>query len=227
MADILYEEFKNYDVLCIEHDSSIKTTIIKTLKEYFNNVYEAHDYESAYEIYVDYKPHIILSDVQVMRNTSLKMIEKIRKNDSSTLIIVTNADYDKNFLTGLINLQINHYMFKAADPQNLLLSIKKAFGNKLYENINFTPELYFDMKKRELIYKDDIVSLRKRDKDFLLLLQKNKNFTTTYSQIEEELWADKEMSKNALKTFINEFRHKLPINLIDNIQQEGYKLKSF
>jgi DNA-binding response OmpR family regulator len=80
------------------------------------------------------------------------------------------------------------------------------------------------MKLRELIYKKEVVILRKREKDFLLLLHKNKNMITTYSQIEEELWRDKSMSMSALKTFIKELRHRLPLDIILNIQQEGYKL---
>lgn len=32
------------------------------------------------------------------------------------------------------------------------------------------------------------------------------------------------MSENALKTFIKELRQKLPIDIIENIKQEGYML---
>ncbi len=227
MKSKIYSLFKNYDILCVEHDEKRIEELFLSLKDFFRDIYMSDNCEDAYDLYIEYKPQIILSDIQIKDNTSKKMIEKIRKTDLSTLIIVSNAHYDEKFLEGLINLQINHYMFKATDIDNLLLSIKKAFGNKLYENIVFSDNFYFDMKTRELIYNDKVIVLRKREKDFLLLLYKNKHSVTFYSQIEEELWGDKEMSMNALKTFINEFRKKLPHNIIVNIVQEGYKLKPF
>ena len=35
------------------------------------------------------------------------------------------------------------------------------------------------------------------------------------------------MTQDALKTFIKELRKKLPVNIIENIIQEGYKLAEY
>lgn len=78
--------------------------------------------------------------------------------------------------------------------------------------------------KRELYFKDEIVNLRKRDKDFLLLLHENRHRVLTYDLIEEYIWKDKSMSMSALKTFIKELRQRLPVDFIVNVPQEGYKL---
>ncbi len=43
-------------------------------------------------------------------------------------------------------------------------------------------------------------------------------------QIEMELWQDKYMTNDALKSFIKELRNKIPINLIKNSPQDGYYL---
>ncbi len=47
----------------------------------------------------------------------------------------------------------------------------------------------------------------------------------SYLDMEEELWASKEMTSHALKSFIKELRAKIPVNIIKNIPQEGYVLK--
>jgi DNA-binding winged helix-turn-helix (wHTH) protein len=83
------------------------------------------------------------------------------------------------------------------------------------------------MDERELYFKNEIIPLRKRDKEFLVLLYENKNRVLTYSIIEEYIWRDKSMSMSALKTFIKELRQRLPIDLIENVPQEGYRLKTF
>lgn len=43
--------------------------------------------------------------------------------------------------------------------------------------------------------------------------------------IEFELWNNKEMTSHALKSFIKELRHKIPVNVIKNIPQESYTLQ--
>jgi DNA-binding response OmpR family regulator len=86
-------------------------------------------------------------------------------------------------------------------------------------------DVILNLSKRELLYKNStVIPLRKREKEFLHLLYKNKNTITTYMQIEMELWQDKYMTNDALKSFIKELRNKIPINLIKNSPQDGYYL---
>ena len=161
------------------------------------------------------------------KKNGIELIRDIRKNDLTTIVVMLTAYSSEEYLLSLINLNINHYILKPVTSENLLNGIIKAFGNKLENKINFSDEIYFNMKERELYYQNEIVVLRKREKDFLLLLYENKNRILSYSLIEEYIWKDKSMSMSALKTFIKELRQKLPIDLIINIPQEGYKIKSF
>ena len=121
-------------------------------------------------------------------------------------------------------MNINQYILKPVNSDSLLSGIIKAFGNSLNEVINFTEDMHFDKTQMELFHKNEIVPLRKRDKEFLLLLHKNRNGVVTYDLIEEYLWRDKSMSISALKTFIKEFRQRIPVDIITNVPQIGYKL---
>jgi len=220
-------QFKNYTVLCVEDEDGIRKRLVNTLKYYFKEVYEASNGEEGYYLYYDKRPDIIISDIEMPKKNGMEMVEEIRKNDLSIIIIMLTAYSNEEYLLNLINLNINHYILKPVISDNLLNGIIKAFGKKLEKKIVFAEELYFNTEKRELFYKDEIVVLRKREKDFLLLLYENKNRVLIYSIIEEYIWKDKTMSTSALKTFIKELRQRLPIELIINIPQEGYKLKDF
>lgn len=137
---------------------------------------------------------------------------------------MVTAYSNEEYLLELINLNINQYILKPVNSDSLLTGIIKAFGKRLKEIITFHKDLYFDMEQRELFYKEQLIPLRKRDKEFLLLLHRNRNVVVTYDLIEEYLWRDKSMSITALKTFIKEFRKRIPIEIITNKPQEGYKL---
>ena len=190
-------------------------------------MYEASNAEDAYTLYYEHKPTIIISDIEMPKKNGIQLITDIRKNDLTTIVIMLTAYSSEEYLLSLINLNINHYILKPVTSETLLNGIIKAFGNKLENKIEFSDEMYFNMKERELYYQNKVITLRKRDKDFLLLLHEHKNRILTYSLIEEYIWKDKSMSMSALKTFIKELRQRLPIDLIINVPQEGYRLKRF
>ncbi|PLY07624.1 MAG: DNA-binding response regulator [Arcobacter sp.] len=225
--DQLEEQLKNLTVLCVEDEDGIRKRLVNTLKYYFAEVYEASNGEDGYYMYYDKKPNLIISDIEMPEKNGIEMVEEIRKEDLSTIIIMLTAYSNEEYLLSLINLNINHYILKPLTSESLFAGITKVFKERLDEKIVFSDELYFNMKNRELYYKNELVTLRKRDKEFLILLYENKNNILTYSIIEEYIWKDKSMSMSALKTFIKELRHRLPIELILNVPQEGYKLKSF
>lgn len=224
MNENLLEELRNIPILCVEDEDGIREVVVDTLKYYFDEVYEACDGDEAYEIYQDYRPKIVLSDIQMKNCDGIELVKKIREKDSNTTIIMLTAYSNEEYLLDLINLNVNHFILKPLNLKKLNEALLK------YLKINSEPidlgnELVLDLEKRELLYKDvEHISLRKREKDFLELLYTRKGSIVTYSMIEEELWTEKEMTTYALKSFIKELRAKLPINVIKNVPQEGYTL---
>lgn len=226
MNEKLLEQFKNYTVLCIEDEEGIRKRLVNTLKYYFKEVYEASNGEQGYEQYWEYRPDVILSDIEMPEQNGIEIVKKIRAKDKDTIIIMVTAYSNEEYLLDLINLNINHYILKPVNSENLFNGIIKAFGEKLTSNLTFANNCFFDIQKYELLFNNEVVPLRKRDKEFLLLLHKNRNQIVSYEQIDEYIWKDRVMSMSALKTFIKELRQKLPIDLIQNVPQTGYKLKN-
>lgn len=225
MNEILLEELKDVTILCVEDEDSIRKLVVNALKYYFDDVYEASDGEEAYDIYQEVKPKIILSDIQMKNMDGIELVKKIRKDDSNTMIIMLTAYSSEEYLMDLINLNINHYILKPLNLKKLEEALFKYIDRKVLEKLSLSEDLVLDVQKRELIYKNEKkIPLRKREKDFLLMLCENKSNITTYEQIELELWPEKSMTIHALKSFIKELRVKIPHNIIKNIPQEGYIL---
>ncbi|MAD41272.1 MAG: DNA-binding response regulator [Arcobacter sp.] len=226
MDEKILEQFRNYRILCVEDEDGIRKRLVSTLKYYFDDVLEASNGEDGYDLYLEYKPDIIISDIQMPKQNGIEMVQSIRKEDLSTIIIMLTAYSSEEYLLQLINLNINHYILKPITSESLLGGIIQSFGKKIDKKIEIDNEFYFNIQEYELYYRSEIIHLRKREKEFLLLLCKNKNSILTYEQIEEYLWRDKSMSMSALKTFIKELRQRLPSNIIVNVPQIGYKIKS-
>lgn len=224
MDESLLNQLKNYTVLCVEDEDIIRKGVVNTLKYYFKEVFEANDGESGYDLYLEYKPDLVISDIE-MPSSGIEMVKKIRQNDSKTLVVMLTAYSSEEYLLKLINLNLNHYILKPINSENLLNGILKAFGDRLSKRLVFAKDLYFDMKSYKLLFEEKEITLRKRDIDFLLLLYKNKNQIISYEQIEEVLWQDRVMSMAALKTFVKEFRQRVPKDILENVAQIGYRLK--
>lgn len=226
MKESITRQFINFSILCVEDEDGIRKRLVNTLKYYFKDIYEAKSGDEAYEIYLEYKPNIIITDIQMNDGDGISLVKKIRKTDFITKIIMLTAYSTEEYLVKLINCKIDHFILKPLNAEALLEGIKSALGDKLNEIVYLGEDLYLDAQKRELNYKDEIILLRKRETDFLLLLQKNMNCCiSTYENIEACIWENKNMSSTALKTFIKELRKKLPLDIIINVAQCGYKLK--
>jgi len=225
MDETILNQLKKYTILCVEDEDGIRKRLVNTLKYYFDDVLEASNGEDGYDLYLEYKPDIVISDIEMPYKNGIELIQLIRKNDLNTIIIMVTAYSNEEYLLDLINLNVNHYILKPINSDNLLTGIIKGLGDKLTKNIFFSIDCYFDIQQYKLFYNNEEIILRKREIEFLILLHDNK--ILNYEQIEEYIWKDKSMSMSALKTFIKELRQKLPLELIQNIPQTGYKLETF
>lgn len=225
MDETILNQLKKYTILCVEDEDGIRKRLVNTLKYYFDDVLEASNGEDGYDLYLEYKPDIVISDIEMPYKNGIELIQLIRKNDINTIIIMVTAYSNEEYLLDLINLNVNHYILKPINSDNLLTGIIKGLGDKLTKNIFFSIDCYFDIQQYKLFYNNEEIILRKREIEFLILLHDNK--ILNYEQIEDYIWKDKSMSMSALKTFIKELRQKLPLELIQNIPQTGYKLETF
>lgn len=222
MSEYFLEQLKTKKILCVEDENAIRELIVNTLKFYFMEVFEAQSGKEAYEIYEENKIDILLTDIQMSNINGIELIKNIRKKDKNIAIVVLTAYSNEEYLMDLINLNILHYILKPLNHKKLNIALIKYVDEFCSKNINLTDDIILDLVRRELVYYKKHIVLTKKEKDFLMILYQNKNKIISYEKIEYELWFEKDMTQNALKSFIKKLRAKLPYNIIKNIPQEGY-----
>ena len=72
--------------------------------------------------------------------------------------------------------------------------------------IKLDENCFFDTFNSSLKYNDELIKLRAKEIDLLQLLIKNKNRFVTYEEIENHVWQDSVMTKDALKTLIKNIK---------------------
>ncbi|RXK12205.1 DNA-binding response regulator [Halarcobacter mediterraneus] len=218
------DKFNTYTVLVVEDDLIIKEKVVTILEFFFKEVYQSDNGIDAYEIFLEEKPDLIISDIEMENDNGIELIKKVRKINLDIPIIVLSAYSKEEYLLKLINLKIAHYILKPATNKKLFEAISIALLKEQKVLLKLCENMYLDTERNLIKYKNEEISLRKKEKYFLELLYKNKDKITNYELIQEYIWTDKYMTQNALKTFIKELRKKLPVQIIENVIQEGYRL---
>lgn len=212
-----------YTVLYVEDEDGIRSNIEEILKHFFKEVYSTNSAKKAYDLYLEKRPDLIITDIQMQEATGIDLIKKIRLTDSKTRVIITSAHTDLNYLLSATELYLVKYIVKPITNDNLTVALKnfvKSYDeNKIY---NLGDNWIFDCTKSLVSNLNEEFILTKKELDFMKLLL-SKNRVITYIELENILMDDNlPITSNAIRLFIKNLRKKLPVNYIKNMQGVGY-----
>ena len=226
MQDFL-EKLKSLTILYAEDEEGIRRNIADSLKYYTKDIYEACNGQEAYEIYVEKKPDIILSDIHMPILDGIEFIKQVRENNRDIPIVMITAHTDKKYLLEAVELHMEKYIIKPIDLDELFEVLKKCIdilevNDKVVLNVN--NDYIYDYDKKELLYKDNSIILNKKEMHFLEVLIRNQNRVVTYDELQEYVWGDDVMTDSALRSLVRNLRKKLPTDMVFNLSGVGYRL---
>jgi DNA-binding response OmpR family regulator len=214
---------QNFRVLLVKKKNDDSKDTIHLLTEHFEQLYISNNIQEALLCFQTQRPSVLILNSCEHNVQDIELIQTIRKKNKDFPIIVLTQSCNEEYLLKLINLEISQFLLLPAKKEVLL---KALFNTMLPKKTKFelAPQLILDLEKGELSHNIHTINLRKKELSFLKLLYENQNRITTYDMIQETIWQEKPMTHNALKTFIKELRKKIPMPIIDNVIQEGYRL---
>jgi two-component system, OmpR family, response regulator VanR len=224
---MLKKYYKNIKILYVEDDEIARENGIEYLENYFELIYDASDAIKALQLYEKYKPDIIITDIQMPKLNGLEFVKRIRQKDKKTQIIIITAFCDRDYLFKAIELQLVKYLVKPVrekEFEEALFLCINSLENDESNIVRLDDSTYFDTFNKNLISNDEIIKLRAKELVFLELLIKNKNRYVSYEEIENYVWNDNVMTKDALKTLVKNIKIKIPKDLIQNLTNSGYKI---
>ncbi len=222
------DKLKSLSVLYAEDEVGIRENVADSLRYYFQGVYEANDGEEAYDIYLEKKPDIILTDIHMPKVDGIEFVKKIRAKDREVLIIIITAHTDKKYLMEAVELHMEKYIVKPINLEDLLGVFEKCI---MVLNINkqmvlkTDPNYVYDYDSKELKYKNEIIKLNKKELSFIEFLLSNQCRTVVYDELQENIWGDDVMTDSAIRSMIFNLRKKLPTDIVKNLSGIGYRLE--
>lgn len=154
---------RQMSVLYVEDDRVIKEVFSKILKKYTQTLFVAENGVDGLEIYEQFKPDIIITDIEMPEMDGLEMSAKIRENDNDIPIILTTAYNDENIFLEAIDIGVDKFLVKPISLDKLQKTVFKVANDVYLKN---------EAKKRFAIEK------RLKTKELNELKSKNKYITT-------------------------------------------------
>lgn len=145
-------ENKTISILYVEDHKNISKDISSLLEKRGYIVYSAYDGEEALDLYFKFLPNIILTDLKMPKLSGLNLIEKIRKFDNKTPIIVLSAVDEIDYLKECIRLNVDTYLKKPIKFEELFNAIDTI--KKSLKIINQNELLINRLKKDKRKYKE-------------------------------------------------------------------------
>ena len=213
-----------YSILYVEDDSEIRRYITSFLERYCKVVYACDSAEKGLELYKKYTPDILLLDINLSGISGIELATQIRKNDSKTRILISTAYTNKNFMLQAIELKLTRYLVKPMTNDDLVTALEKCWIElETQNNVVLGQECIYNRDLALLIHKKKPIKLRHKEVALLELFITHEGEVLRYDFLEQSIWQDEPMTRDAIRSQIRNLRKKLTINVLENVSGLGYK----
>ncbi len=224
MDEKMLKKLSNFTVLYAEDELGIRVNISEMLSLFFKSVYLAKNGIEAYELFLEKKPDLLITDIKMPLMDGIELAKKVRQKEPKAQILITSAHTEVDYMLEAIELSLVRYIVKPITETKLSDALNKFLISK--ENsgvVEFSDGWFYDMDQKQIKNEDKIFDLTKKEVKFLEMLLE-RDSVISYEEIEAELWEGEYMSLNALRLMMKNLRKKLPEGSLKNIQSIGYKL---
>ena len=174
----------------------------------------------------EFKPDVIVSDVEMPGMSGLEMIKLIREKDQNVPVILETCVTSSKVILEAYNIGIDNYIKKPFLPEELhayIQGLLKRLVNKptkTMENCTDIGKIMFNVKQQLLITPTQKIELSIRESVLLDLLLKNKGQLLTKDTIAEQAWGGTQYLNNqSLDVFMHNLRKYLS-------EDENVKIKT-
>ncbi len=228
------ELIEDISILIVEDEAELRDYLQEYLQIFFFKVYIAKCGKDGITQYLDKRPDIIISDINMPNLDGLSMIKRIRENDSETDIIIMSAHSEQEKLLQAIELGLVTYLIKPINSQKLkdiLFNIVDRLRSSK-KRIYLSSDIFWDKTSSTLWNDRQQIFLKEKEIMLFELLCSKTDQAFTSEDIFYHLYgnqSEKKFSEYSITSFIKRLRAKLPQNLIQNEYGVGYKilLKSY
>lgn len=220
-----------FRVMIVEDDFKIREFISENLEKWGYEVFALEDFNEVLNAFIDYKPHIIIMDINLPSFDGYYWCSKIREVSKVPIIFISSRDSNMDVIMA-INMGGDDFVQKPFSMEILLAKVN-ALIRRTYSYTNIEADVMehngviLNLKDNSLTYKDGKADLTKNEFEIIYILMKNNGRVIDRDKIMKSLWEDESfVDDNTLTVNINRLRKKLSSlkldDLIETRKGQGY-----
>ncbi len=120
---------ENLILLYVEDDASIREEMTEILELDFEHFHVAKNGQEGLEMYKEFHPDIIISDIQMPIMDGISMSKEILTIDANAKIILTTAFNEQGYLEKAKEIGVLNYVNKPVDINELFEKVEAAVAS--------------------------------------------------------------------------------------------------
>lgn len=219
-------------ILIVDDEPDILEFISYNLKNKGYLVATAKDGFEAIRKAKDFLPHLILLDLMMPGKDgiqTLKELRQISELDRTAIVFLTAMNDEQSEIKGL-NIGADDYIAKPVKPELLATRIATALrrlkkDEEQEQKLSFG-ELEINKTKFTVRYKDQDITLAKKEFELLALLASKPGRVFLRNEILQRVWGTEVIvGDRTIDVHIRKIRQKLGVDYITTVKGVGYKFE--
>lgn len=125
---------KKFSILYVEDDEITLELVSSILHDNFKKVFIANNGQEGINLYKEYKPDIILTDLSMPIMNGLEMSSQIKDENPEQMIAIFTAFNEFEYLYDAINIGIDKYILKPLEPEQFFSTLNSIAKILEYKN---------------------------------------------------------------------------------------------
>ena len=177
-------------VLLIEDEENIRKIISYDLRKAGHTIVESGDGQEALDIALKQHFDVLIIDWMLPHVSGIEIVQKLRTQHVDSVMIMLTARDDETDILYAFDQGVDDYVTKPFSPRELLARVNahmKRQSKRMEKDLEIG-ELRINLKRREALLKDELLTLTKKEFDLLEYFVSNKNIVLSRDAILNDIW---------------------------------------
>lgn len=177
-------------VLLIEDEENIRKIISYDLRKAGHTIVESGDGQEALDIALKQPFDVLIIDWMLPHVSGIEIVQKLRTQHVDSVMIMLTARDDETDILYAFDQGVDDYVTKPFSPRELLARVNahmKRQSKRMEKDLEIG-ELRINLKRREALLKDELLTLTKKEFDLLEYFVSNKNIILSRDAILNDIW---------------------------------------
>lgn len=205
-------------ILVVDDESQITRVLRRSLTAHRYSVRTAADGLSALDTFHDWKPDLIISDLQMPEMDGIELCREIRKISSVPIIVLSVKGEERTKIEAL-DAGADDYVTKPFSIDELMARIRAALRRisteKTTEDVSKLEagDFSINLKTHQAFVRGEEKKLTPKEFDLLVYLMQNREKVITHRTILAAVWGGNFTEQNEyLRVFLGNLRKKIELN---------------